>query len=186
MKLRIISGSLKGRTIHGPDRDLTFRPTLERTRQAIADMIQPRCNGAVAADICAGSGAFGFEMLSRGARRVDFIESNCGRADLIRGHAEKFGVLPQCRILVRDAAVFLRSTGEQYDIVFFDPPYANSTLEGLVPEVMKRVAPGGLFLYQRRRLSKKESDKRLESERSFEIKTFGDTVVEIHKSQREG
>lgn len=186
MKLRIVSGLLKGRTIHGPDKDLSFRPTLERTRQSIADMITPKCAaGALAADLCAGSGAFGFEMLSRGARRVDFVENDRKRADLIREHAEKFGVLSGCRILARDIIAFLRSSTEKYDIVFFDPPYDASHLNGLVPELMKTVAPGGVLLYQRRRLSGKESRGRNENDLPAETKTFGDTIVEIYKSTRE-
>ena len=153
MKLRIISGLLKGRTIYGPDKDLTFRPTLERTRQSIADMVRPWCSGAIAADLCAGSGAFGFEMISRGAQRVDFVENDRGRAGLIREHAEKFGVLSQCRVVAKDIIAFLRFSGEKYNIVFFDPPYDASHLNGLVPELIKQVAPGGVLLYQRRRLS---------------------------------
>ena len=186
MKLRIVSGSLKGRTIHGPDKDLSFRPTLERTRQSIADMITPRCAaGALAADLCAGSGAFGFEMLSRGARRVDFVENDRNRAALIREHAEKFGVLDQCRITAKDVAAFLQSTREKYDIVFFDPPYDASHLNGLVPGLMKLVAPGGVLLYQRRRPSVGGSGKRAENEQPSDIKTFGDTIVEIYKQPRE-
>lgn len=186
MKLRIVSGLLKGRTIHGPDKDLSFRPTLERTRQSIADMITPRCAaGALAADLCAGSGAFGFEMLSRGARRVDFVENDKTRAALIRDHAEKFGVLSACRILMKDIVAFLRSSDEKYDIVFFDPPYDASHLNGLVPELMKKVAPGGVLLYQRRRLSGKEAAKRPAHELPTEIKTFGDTIVEIFTSPGE-
>jgi 16S rRNA (guanine966-N2)-methyltransferase len=180
MKLRIISGSLKGRTITGPDTDLSFRPTLERTRQSIADMISQRCYGAVAADICAGSGAFGFEMLSRGALSVDFVENNRARVDLIRVHAEKFGVLQQCRVFKKNAVDFFHASDDQYEIVFFDPPYDDAVPEGLVKNMTRRLKPGGVLLYQRRRLQRNAVDARPENERPDEIKTFGDTIVEIY------
>jgi len=179
MKLRIISGTLKGRTLTGPDKDLSFRPTLERTRQSIADMIAPRCAaGAIAADLCAGSGAFGFEMLSRGAARVDFIESNRERAALIRAHAEKFGVMSQCRIVSMDAARFVNSCTDRYDIVFFDPPY-DASLGGLIGPMRKLLQPDGTLLYQRRRIKSKEKEICKDSEMPVETKCFGDTIVEI-------
>ncbi|MBN2188552.1 MAG: RsmD family RNA methyltransferase, partial [Chitinispirillaceae bacterium] len=83
MRLRIIAGVLRGRILQCPGRQLAFRPTLERTRTAMADMLQPRIGGSITADLCAGSGAFGFEMLSRGAARVDFIENDRRAAELI-------------------------------------------------------------------------------------------------------
>jgi 16S rRNA (guanine966-N2)-methyltransferase len=181
MKLRIISGSLKGRTITGPDRDLSFRPTLERTRQSVADMISPLCGGAIAADLCAGSGSFGFEMISRGAQRVDFVETDRGRADLMIAHAEKFGVAERCRIIKKDVVVFLQSCRDRYDIIFFDPPYDSVHLKQLVPAMMKLLIPGGIILYQRRRPSGTKGERCQENGPPFEIKTFGDTVVEIYK-----
>jgi 16S rRNA (guanine966-N2)-methyltransferase len=179
MKLRIISGSLKGRIINGPDKDLSFRPTLERTRQSIADMITPLCRGAVTADICAGSGAFGFEMLSRGAKLVDFVENNRARAQLIRAHAEKFGVLSQCRVLTKDAAAFSRTCDERYAVIFFDPPYNDPASVSMVPAIKKLLQPGGVLLHQRRRPARGATDNRLQDERPHETRAFGDTIVEI-------
>lgn len=184
MKLRIISGSLKGRTINSPEKDITFRPTLERIRQSIADMINPWCVGAVAADLCAGSGAFGFEMLSRGAERVDFVENDRKRAKLIQQHAEKFGVHPRCRILMKDTNDFLRSCKEKYDIIFLDPPYDNAVFDDIAPQVMETLVPGGVLLFQRRRPSRKVPLAGLKDGRPFEIKTFGDNIVEIYKRSR--
>lgn len=177
MKLRIISGSLKGRILHFPEKNLQFRPTLERTRKSIADMVLPRIAGSLTADLCAGSGSFGFEMLSRGAARVDFIENDGRCAALIREHAEKFGVTGQCRIVLKDVDGFVRAGRERYNIIFFDPPYATPGMQPLVPLMLHMLLPEGIFLYQRRRQTRT-----LEiTARPFDTRTFGDTIVECYR-----
>mgnify|MGYP003729959903 CR=1 FL=1 len=129
MNIRIISGSLRGRRIQIHRSAGAFRPTSQRVREAVADSIAGSISGAVVADICAGSGAFGFEMLSRGARTVDFVERDAARAADISRHARKFGVEGQCRIIVHDAARFVRSqTIARYNIIFYDPPYDDDEL----------------------------------------------------------
>jgi 16S rRNA (guanine966-N2)-methyltransferase len=178
MKLRIVSGSLRGRLLQCPEKQLPFRPTLERTRRSIADMLQPRISGSMAADLCAGSGSFGFEMLSRGAGKVDFVENDRRCAALLREHAGKFGVSGQCRIVVQDVADFVRSRNGPYDIIFFDPPYDAMGIESLVSSMVRMLSPEGILLYQRRRRSRTaESDVQ-----PFETRTFGDTIVECYRS----
>jgi 16S rRNA (guanine966-N2)-methyltransferase len=176
MRLRIIAGSLRGRILQCPERQLHFRPTLERTRKAVADMLQYRIGGSVTADLCAGSGSFGFEMVSRGAASVDFIENDRRCASLLREHAEKFGVTRRCRIVLKDVADFVREGAGRYDIVFFDPPYAADGMQALVPHMQKMLSPAGTLLYQRRRHAPDSEA----SVRPVESRTFGDTIVECY------
>ncbi|MCU0609936.1 MAG: RsmD family RNA methyltransferase [Chitinispirillaceae bacterium] len=181
MNLRIVAGSLKGRVISCRDSVLPFRPTLGRMRTSIADMMQPRCMGATAADLCAGSGAMGFELLSRGAARVDFVEKNRQAAGIIRSHAQKFGVTAQCRILEQDAESFIQGSGDFYDIIFFDPPYADLALSALVPLLTNRLADDGVVLFQRAAAAVSENALVL----PFQTKTFGDTVIELYRREKE-
>jgi 16S rRNA (guanine966-N2)-methyltransferase len=184
MKLRIIAGSLRGRTIQCPDKQLLFRPTLERTRRAVADMLQPVIGGSAAADLCAGSGSFGFEMLSRGAASVDFVENNRQCTGLIREHAEKFGVTRRCRIVEQDVAGFVRSccmTENPYDIIFFDPPYEAGGMASLVPLLRRMLSPDGMLLFQRRKRLPETDGVAGESDTPYAIKKFGDTVVECYR-----
>jgi 16S rRNA (guanine966-N2)-methyltransferase len=182
MKLRIVSGSLKGRVLSLPSRDAEFRPTLERTRQSVADMLQNRLYGAVAADLCAGSGAFGFEMLSRGAARVDFVESDHRRVEAIKSAAERFGVEGQCGIIAQRVTDFVRRTATRYDIIFYDPPYDDAQLGAIVlPSVVNLLAAGGVLVYQRRR---EKGERKAECrEGVFEVRNFGDTVVEFYRNE---
>jgi len=154
MRIRIISGSLKGRFIQVRDAGPSFRPTLERTRQAVADAIMPSIAGSHAADLCAGSGAFGFEMLSRGAAAVEFVEVDRHRARQIALSAETFGVQERCRVTAVDVRTFLRRAPGAFDIVYFDPPYDDAGLAVCAADLRGLLADGGILLYEHRREKK--------------------------------
>jgi 16S rRNA (guanine966-N2)-methyltransferase len=147
-------------------------------------MLQPVISGCAAADLCAGSGSFGFEMLSRGAANVDFVENDRQCTGLIRDHAEKFGVGRRCRIVEQDVAGFVRSrsmTEKPYDIVFFDPPYESEGMASLVPPLRRMLSPDGMLLFQRRKRLPAPDGGAEESDTPYAIKTFGDTVVECYR-----
>lgn len=179
MKLRIISGLLKGRFISVPDTK-DFRPTLERTRESVAEIIKSRLPGAQVADICAGSGAMGFELLSRGALRVDFIEKDRTRADLIKKNAHQLGVADSCRIISRDVRSFLKNVSEAYDIIYYDPPYDSEELKS-IGALLDKLTENGILLYEYRKARKKEKDLDIApKELLFDSRTFGDTVVDFY------
>ena len=179
MNLRIIAGTLKGRVIRIPEKQVSFRPTLERARQSVADLLMPVLPGCRGADICAGSGAFGFEMISRGAATVDFVDNDRSRAAAIRDTAATFGIPGQCRVIVQGAAAFAASEPGPYDIIFFDPPYDDTGMADLVPALIRRLSPGGILLFQRRR--QRAAGPERESPAPDEVKIYGDTAVEIHR-----
>jgi 16S rRNA G966 N2-methylase RsmD len=167
MNLRITAGFLKGRVLRLPDEAIGCRPTLERARISIADMIWPLITGAVCADLCAGSGAFGFEMISRGAARVDFVEKDRRYADGIRMHAAKFGVEDRCRIFGQE--------------VFYDPPYDDPELKGMVVPLLSLLDAEGKLLYQRHRERGKRTTEAAEDvPRPVDVRLYGDTVVESY------
>ena len=119
MKLRIISGEFKGRYLTLPDRRIKFRPTQQRVRQALVEIVKDRIPGAIAADVCAGSGAFGMELLSRGAQTVHFIEHDRLYGQTIAGYAKSLGVEERCRIFIEDARRFIERGDKVKLVVFF-------------------------------------------------------------------
>jgi 16S rRNA (guanine966-N2)-methyltransferase len=149
MQLRIISGSLKGRYLRLKPADQKFRPTSERVREAVADAVSGFCAKAMVADICAGSGAFGFEMLSRGAASVDFLELDRGRAGAIVLHAKNFAQEGRCRIITADARKFVSSAVPgSYDIVYYDPPYDDDQLAWLIPDIAALIRNNGICIVE--------------------------------------
>jgi 16S rRNA (guanine966-N2)-methyltransferase len=133
--LRIIAGKYRGRNLKSPP-SLEVRPTSDRLRETLFNVIAPRIAGARFLDLCAGSGAVGIEALSRGARQVVFVDRSRKMCSLIKSN------LDLCRIEEDDSEViqaevhdYLRSVVVQphdrfdpWDIIFFDPPYVTDYL----------------------------------------------------------
>ncbi|HKQ79422.1 MAG TPA: 16S rRNA (guanine(966)-N(2))-methyltransferase RsmD [Blastocatellia bacterium] len=124
--MRVIAGIYKGRrlkTLEG----LSVRPTSDRLRETLFNILAPRIEGARFADVCAGSGAIGVEALSRGAGHVTFIESSLKAARIISENLRNCGIgREDYRMINRDvirALKNLASEKAQFDIIYFDPPY---------------------------------------------------------------
>lgn len=120
---RIIAGSAKGRALKVPDRGT--RPTSDRVREAVFSSLEHRLGSFVGLciyDLYAGSGAFGFEALSRGAASAVLVENNRKAADIIRMNAQTTG-LP-ATVVAADVAHFVTRPPQPHpDVVFVDPPY---------------------------------------------------------------
>ena len=128
--MRIVAGTLKGRAIVAPEGHAT-RPTSDRARQAIFNVLEHAAwaeplQGVRVMDLFAGSGALGFEAISRGAGFCLFVETEEGARGAIRENADAFGVMGATRVH-RRSAIDLGgrpgSDGEAFGLVFLDPPY---------------------------------------------------------------
>jgi 16S rRNA (guanine966-N2)-methyltransferase len=184
MNLRIISGALRGRRISLPEKQVTFRPTKDRVRQSLAETIKEKIPGAAAADFCAGSGAFGIELASRGAAKVHFVERDRVLARSLSTAIDSLGIIAQCSVFNKDIVTFVRQCSFSYDIIFFDPPYENEELAALVAEMIPLLSRNGILLYE---YSPRRKKLRLPFEFSdlknvlVETKAYGDTAVDIFR-----
>lgn len=148
--MRIASGHLRGRPIAAPTGNAT-RPTTDRTRAAIFDALAARMefDDAHALDLFAGTGALGFEALSRGALSCTFVETAPAALHVLRSNARTLGVEDACTIVRADVAAFLaRASGPPYALVLADPPYTLPALATLPARVLPHVAPGGYFVLE--------------------------------------
>jgi 16S rRNA (guanine(966)-N(2))-methyltransferase RsmD len=119
--MRIIAGSRKGHRIDAPKGRAT-RPTSDRVRENVFNLVAPWVEDAVVLDLFAGSGAIGIEALSRGAARAVFVESQPDAARTIDRNLERLR-LTGAEIVRRDAGHFLATETRTFDLVFCDPPY---------------------------------------------------------------
>ena len=146
MGLRIVSGEFRGRPIVAPEGEAT-RPTSDRARQAIFNILEhapwsPGLRDRRVIDLFAGSGALGFEALSRGAAFCLFVETGEAARGAIRETVDAFGLFGRTRVHRRsaiDLGVRPGADGPAFDLAFLDPPYA----QGLGEQALARLADGG-------------------------------------------
>jgi 16S rRNA (guanine966-N2)-methyltransferase len=123
--LRIIGGDLRRRLIYTPPDAETTRPMPDRVRQSVFNLLRGHTEDVQVFDGFAGSGAIGFEAISRGAKHVVFVERERRVVKLIERTATELGVMDRCEIVVGDAlgAAAVARCPEGVHLVFFDPPY---------------------------------------------------------------
>jgi 16S rRNA (guanine966-N2)-methyltransferase len=144
--VRIVSGEFRGKALVAPKGDAT-RPTSDRARQAIFNILEhaPWSAGVRdrrVIDLFAGSGALGFEALSRGAAFCLFVETDEAARGAIRDNVEALGLFGRTRVHRRsavDLGVRPGADGPAFDLAFLDPPYA----KGLGEQALARLAAGG-------------------------------------------
>lgn len=121
--MRVIAGKWRGRTLVAPHGDIT-RPTADRTRETLFSMLTSRLGsfeGLSTGDFFAGSGALGFEALSRGAARCLFVEQDKAALDALRANAEKLGLT--CPDIRATSVLALGPAPAPLDVILMDPPY---------------------------------------------------------------
>jgi 16S rRNA (guanine966-N2)-methyltransferase len=152
--MRVIGGIYGGRRLQTP-RGLAIRPTSDRLRETLFDVLAPEIEGARFLDICAGSGAAGIEALSRGAAGCTFIELSRRACGAIESNLAALNIDTNAHILCRDAIKALKSLAEreqQFDIVFFDPPYSSGLYSGVMETIAESglLAPAGILVAEHR------------------------------------
>ncbi|MFL6736529.1 MAG: 16S rRNA (guanine(966)-N(2))-methyltransferase RsmD [Sphingomonas sp.] len=133
--MRIIAGEWRGRRIEAPPGSAT-RPTADRVREALFSMLLSRIGtleGLRVADLFAGSGALGFEALSRGAANTTFVEMDAKATGVIKRNAEDLGARDRVCTIVGSALSLPRS--EPFDLIFADPPYAPGSGSAVVRSI---------------------------------------------------
>lgn len=130
--MRVIAGKFRGRNLKSPP-SIQVRPTSDRLRETLFNVIAPRIQSIRFLDLCAGSGAVGIEALSRGAAHVTFLDRSKRMRALIASNLELCGITADASSIVTAEAVAFLETAVQrkrelWDIIFFDPPYSTDYL----------------------------------------------------------
>ena len=148
--MRIIAGTLKGRRLTAPTWE-GLRPTSDKLRETLFNVVAPRIGGARVLDGYAGTGALGIEAISRGAAHVTFVERDRRAQALIEGNLAHCGIAGGY-VIIRDSVVRALSDldGRLFDLVLLDPPYDQPADEPIAA-AGRRLAPDGLLVLEHAR-----------------------------------
>ncbi|MGA3295760.1 MAG: 16S rRNA (guanine(966)-N(2))-methyltransferase RsmD [Candidatus Acidiferrales bacterium] len=149
--MRVIAGTFRSRRLKGPGK-LRLRPTSDRLRETLFNILGPAVQDSLFVDVFAGTGAVGIEAISRGAREVVFIESHAASVRLVRENLAALGVREGAETIEASALRGLEQLAARHrmaDFVFLDPPYKNREELLLVLEFLDGshlLAPRGLVI----------------------------------------
>ena len=124
--MRVIAGKFRSRPLRTL-RGMALRPTSDRLRETLFNILGASVEGSTFVDLFAGTGAIGIEALSRGAERIIFVENHAAAVKLIRENLKSLGIVDAVQVMAMDAVRGLKQLASQdvhADFVFLDPPYA--------------------------------------------------------------
>ena len=187
VRMRIIAGQFRSRTLVAPS-GLATRPTSDRLRETLFNVLARRIQGAAFLDLYAGSGAVGIEALSRGAASVAFVERVPAALAALRANLAKLGIGEGFRIHTGSVGGWLRrsegGSSQTFDLVFLDPPYdaaeeyaATLRILGEAPGIL---APGALVIAEHRR--KQSLDDRYGSLKRTRLLEQGDAALSFYET----
>jgi 16S rRNA (guanine(966)-N(2))-methyltransferase RsmD len=158
--MRIIAGTYRSRILKSL-KGLALRPTSDRLRETLFNVLGPNVSGARFLDLFAGTGAIGVEALSRGAKEVVFMENHAPAAKLIRQNLDSLDIRSGFTVMAMDVLRGLAvlasrkpQPGASFDCIFLDPPYAAAEEYARVLEFVgstELLAPGGIVVAEHRR-----------------------------------
>ncbi|MGB9642761.1 MAG: 16S rRNA (guanine(966)-N(2))-methyltransferase RsmD, partial [Candidatus Ratteibacteria bacterium] len=185
-----MGGYFKGRVLLY-NKKPELRPTRSIVKEAIFDMLAPYINHSRVLELFAGTGAIGFEALSRGAESVVFVDNSIRAIKLLEKNCRFLDVKEQVMILKTDAERALKKfKNEQveFDLIFADPPYRMSFQEicRIISSVAYVLADHGLFILESAKIKKHFEELQIEGFAKIKEKIYGSTRVQIYQQRTAG
>lgn len=171
--MRVIGGRFKGRRLKAPTWE-GLRPTSDKLRETLFNILAPRIEGARFLDGYAGTGAVGIEALSRGAAQVTFVEQDRRATALIAENVRTCDETADYTIETGDVATLLRTRAAAFDVIWLDPPY-NSDHAEVLNAAGGALAPGGVVVLER--ATRREPDRQDALTRIRDVKSGDSTLT---------
>ncbi len=186
--MRVIGGNLRGRKLCA-FKDTSTRPTADRVRESVFNIIAPLLPRERALDLYAGTGAMGIEALSRGVKEAHFVDNNPEAADVIKKNIEGLKLSDRAKLFKRDVTGFLDGLTEReagYDLIFIDPPYSAGLTASTLAKLTASGAlkTGGVVVVEtgkREPISDEELKRGFEGLKQIDFRKYGTSLIYIFK-----
>lgn len=176
--MRVIAGKAGGislKSIKSQD----VRPTLDRVKEAIFNIIAYYIEDAEVLDLFSGFGSLGIEALSRGAARADLVELKHKHVKIIKENLRRCNLENQASIVQQDVFTFLQQCNKSYDLIFMDPPYQENMSKDALDLIVnnKILNKNGLIISER---SSHEKELEIKKLKKYKEKKYGNSLVSIY------
>ncbi|SHF30904.1 16S rRNA (guanine(966)-N(2))-methyltransferase RsmD [Desulforamulus putei DSM 12395] len=181
--MRIIAGSARGRNLKSP-RGMSTRPTADRVREALFNILSPLVPGSRFLDLFSGTGAVAIEALSRGAEKAVLVEKDRNTARIIYHNLRLCGMLDNAEILTMDVGKGIQVLGqrkETFDLIFIDPPYKKGFERPTMEKVLQQelLAAGGILVVESDRADLPPDQ--VEGLKAYRRERYGDTALTFYR-----
>lgn len=181
--MRIISGSRRGHKLHeftGQD----VRPTTDRVKESIFNLVQGYVPSSRVLDMYAGSGALSFEALSRGAAYAVLLDNDPKSIEIIRKNVSELGFYEMCQIRNISCFDYAKSTNDSFDVIFLDPPYNKGLIEPTLMAIAENnlLNPDGIIVLESDNTDFKSEFSGLEM---IKQRRYGRTFITIYKNAQD-
>ncbi len=181
--MRVISGTAKKRRLKTP-KGYNVRPTADRVKEALFNILGERVPGCKFLDLFAGAGNIGIEALSRGAVDVVFVENDIKNIRIIKENLKITGLEEQAELICKDvlnAIVILGMRKKQFDIIFLDPPYLKNYETGVLLAIASHglLSPGGMVIVESNIKSRPPGGAK--NLKTIRQEKYGDTMLSFYQ-----
>ena len=181
--MRIITGIKRGLKLNIPQND-KIRPTLDRIKESIFNIIMPIKENAVVLDLFAGTGNIGLEFISRGSEKVYFVDNSLDSINLLELNIEKCGFKKSSEVIHAEYEVFLNNysnRGLDIDYIYIDPPYGELDINIVLKNVLNSniISTNSLIIYE------DDTDRKIENENftTVDERKYGNIYVKFLKKR---
>ena len=177
--MRVISGKFRGRVLNSPKTE-DIRPTSDMVKEAVFSMLQDYVTGSRFIDLFAGSGAIGIEAISRGADACVFADKSKDSIDVVKSNLEKVGATADVLYLDYLSALHRLRDG-RFDIIYIDPPFANTDIKGIASLIMKYnvLDVDGVIVYES--LFNKKDKPEIDGFKLLKSKKYGNISIDVYQ-----
>ena len=185
--MRVITGQAKGRRLKAP-RGFATRPTTDRVKESLFNILRDIPFGATVLDLFAGSGGLGIEALSRVAEKAVFVDQSAASCQVIKENLQTTGLLPKAFILKYEALKALELLSKQgwmFTLIFCDPPYMSGLAEAALQKVtsLQIVTDGAVFVTEHSR--RERLPERIDGFALVRREQYGETMISFYAYHEE-